>query len=170
MQKATLLLVFVLLILLAVGTVGCAQKEVQPILKLDIQNVKICSNINYMGDYTVQPDATFDRGDGVWLYFEAHGMTVKQVDDKFECWVRFSDFKIFDPNSDMIEHPVDIGDIHETDLDEIPNYIWLWGFFGSTTDDAVGQYRWEFTVEDELSGAIGTGSANFTLSTALAQW
>lgn len=154
--KAALWLSFVLLISLAVWTAGCAQK-------LDIRNVEVCSYIDIDGAHIVQPGATFNRGDGIWLYFEARSMAVKQVEDKFECWLEFSHFEIFGPDGDMVEQLVDVGDIHEEDLPEIPKYIWLWGFFGSRIDDAPGQYRWEFTVKDKLSGAIGTGSANFTL-------
>lgn len=90
-------------------------------------------------------------------------MAVKQIEDKYECWLEFSHFEIFGPDGDMVEQLVDVGDIHEDDLPEMPEYIWLWGFFGSRLDDIPGQYRWEFTVRDKLSGAIGTGSANFTL-------
>ena len=65
MKKAALFLVFVPLISLAVWTVGCAQIEAPPTLTLAIRNVELCSAVSEEGDYTVQPGATFDRGDDV---------------------------------------------------------------------------------------------------------
>ena len=90
-------------------------------------------------------------------------MAVKRVDDKFECWIKFSELKIFDPNGNIVGHLVDLEEYHSADLDEAPDFSWFFGHYESTTDDPVGQYRWEFTVEDMLSRAIGTGAVNFTL-------
>lgn len=163
MKKAALLLVFVLLIPLVVWAAGCAQEEAPPTLTLGIRNVKLCSAVSDEGDYTVQPGATFDRGDVVWLYFEAPGITVKGVEGKFECWAKFSELKLFDTSGDMIGHVVDFAEIRYSDLDEPPNFIWFFAWYESTTDDTAGQYRWEFIVKDELSGAIGAGSATFIL-------
>jgi len=163
LKKNALLLVFVLLTSLAVWTAGCAQKEEPPTLTLSIRNVQLCSAISEEGDYTVKPGATFDSGDVVWLYFEARGITVKGVDGKFECWAKFSEVKLFDPRGDMIERAVDISELHDAALDESPRFIWFWAFYESTAEDMAGQYRFEFTVKDELSEATGTGSATFTL-------
>ena len=163
MKKAALWLVFVLLISLVLWTAGCPQKEELPTLTLGIRNVELCSAISDDGDYTVQPGATFERGDVVWLYFEVPGMTMKGVEGEFEYWGKFNELKIYDPNGDIIASAVDMGEIHETDVDEMPDFIWFYAWYETTTDDPAGQYTFELTVSDEFSGAIGTASANFTL-------
>lgn len=163
MKKAALLLVFVLLIPLVVWTAGCAEKEAPPTLTLSIRGVELCSAVRGDRDYTVQPAATFDRGDTVWVYFEARGITSKRADGKFEVWIKFNDLKLYDPDGDMVVHAVDFAEVHETALDEATTYGWFYAYYESTADDVAGQYRFEFTVKDELSGATGTGSATFTL-------
>jgi len=130
---------------------------------LGIRNAKLCSDISEDGDYTVQPGATFDRGDVVWLYFEVPGITIKGADGKFEVWAKFTECTLYDPNGDMIMRVVDVVDYHDATLDEAPDFIWFYAFYESTQGDVAGQHRWEFTINDELSGAIGTGSATFTL-------
>lgn len=130
---------------------------------LGIRNAKLCSDIGEGGDYTVQPDATFDRGDDVGLYFEVPGITIKGVDGKFEVWSKFSELKLFDPNGDIVASAVDIAEYHDATLDEAPNFGWFYAWYETTEEDIQGQYRFEFTVTDELSGATGTGSATFTL-------
>lgn len=130
---------------------------------LGIRNAKLCSDIGEDGDYTVQPDATFDRGDDVGLYFEVPGITIKGVDGKFEVWAKFTECTLYDPSGDMILRMVNVLDYHDATLDEAPNFIWFYAFYESTQDDVAGQHRFEFMVTDELSGATGTGSATFTL-------
>ena len=137
--------------------------ERPPIPTLAIRNVKLCPFVSEEGEYTVQPGATFDRGDVVWLYFEVPGITAKGVDGKFEVWGKFCELTIYDPDGDIIEHLVDPLEFHYTDLDEAPNFHWFYAYYESGANDAVGQYRFEFTVKDGLSGATGTGSATFNL-------
>lgn len=163
MKKATLLLVFLLLISLVTLITGCTQKEAPPTLALGIRNAELCSFVSDEGDYTVQPDATFQRGDVVYLYFEIPGLTVKAVDGKFEIWGKFSELKLFDPNGDMIVRLVDYIEYHDATLDEAPNFGWFYAWYETTEEDIPGQYRFEFMVTDGLSGATGTGSAYFNL-------
>ena len=164
MKKAISLSICFLLISLAIWTAGCAGEEASPTVTLGIRNVQSCSSVNTeTGEYTIQPGSTFDRGDVAWLYFEVPGITVKGVDDKFEFWAKFSELKLFDPNGDIIANILDFAEVHEVDSDEPPNFVWFYAWFESTSDDPVGQYRWEFTVKDELSGATGTGSATFSV-------
>jgi len=163
MKKAALWLVFVLLISLVLWTAGCAQKEELPTLTLGIRNVELCSYISDVGEYTVQPGATFDRGDDVWLYFEVPGITVRGLDGKFEFWAKFCVLKLYDPSGDVIVHFVDFAEVHEADVDEPPSTVWFYACYESRADDVAGQYRFEFTVKDELSGATGRGSATFNL-------
>ena len=142
---------------------GETETEAPPTPTLSIRNVELCSAISEDGDYIVQPGAHFDRGDVVWLYFDVLGIAVKRVDDKFECWATFSELKLFDPDGDIIANVLDLFELHDVDLDEPPEFLWFCAWFESVSDDPVGQYRFEFTVKDELSGATGTGSATFDL-------
>ena len=140
------------------------EEEASPTVTLGIRNVQSCSAINTeTGEYTIQPGSTFDRGDIVWLYFEVPGITVKGVEGKFEFWAKFTELKLFDPNGDIVANVLDLGEIHEVDSDEPITFVWFYAWLESTSDDPVGQYRWEFTVEDGLSEATGTGSATFSL-------
>jgi len=164
MKKALFLSICFLLISLAIWTAGCGGEEASPTVTLGIRNIQSCSSLNTeTGEYTIQPGSTFDRGDAAWLYFEVPGITVKGVDDKFEFWVKFSELKLFNPNGDIIANISDFAEIREVDLDEPPNFVWFYAYFESTSDDPVGQYRWEFVVKDELYEATGTGSATFNL-------
>ena len=164
MKKAIFLSICFLLISLAIGTAGCAGEETSPTVTLGIRNVQSCSGINIeTGEYTIQPGSTFDRGDIIWLYLEVPGITVKKVEGKFEFWAKLKELKLFEPNGDIIASLLDFSEIREVDLDEPPNFVWFYASFESRSDAPVGQYRWEFIVKDELSGATGTGSATFSV-------
>ncbi len=152
-----------LLACLLVVCCGTPQEE-EHSPQLSIRRVELCSDINTEnGEYTVQLDATFDHGDTVWLYFEVLGFTIKGVQGKFECWTKFSDLKLYGPGGDRMAHLMNIAEAHETALDEPPNFAWFYCWYTSEVDDVAGRYRFEFTVEDKLSDATGTGSATFTL-------
>jgi len=170
MNRAILLSIIILLVFLPVAlVVGCQQQPEStpatptPTPTLSIHNIQLCSAISDDGDYTVQPGATFERGAVVWLYFEVPGITMKGVEGEFEYWGKFNELKIYDPNGDIIASAMDMGEIHETDVDEMPAFIWFYAWYETTTDNLAGQYTFDVTVSDELSGAIGTASANFTL-------
>jgi hypothetical protein len=129
-----------------------------------IANVEICSYVDAeTGDHTAQPAASFTRGDTVWLYLELRGPTVRGHDDKFEVWVKVSELSLFGPEGTLENYRVDSAEVHETALEEAPTYVWLFAYARTAAEVAVGQYRWEFVVTDELSGATATGAASFTL-------
>ena len=157
------MLIFVLLPSLVFWTAGCADKEASSTPTLSIRRLEVSSAVSDEGDYTVQPGATFDRGEVVWLYSEVRGITLKASDGKFEYWVKSSSLKIFDPDGNLIAHLVDFVELHETAVDDVPEFLWFGTYYESTADDIAGQYKFELTVKDELSGATATRSATFTL-------
>jgi hypothetical protein len=167
MKKPIIIITLVMLVSLPLAVVvGCQQQPEQTpptTLTLSIHNIQLCSAVSDDGDYTVQPGATFERGDVVWLYFEVLGMTVKGVEGKFECWGKFKEMKIYDPNGSIIGTALDMGELYDTDMDKTPDFIWFYSWYETTTHHPTGQYTFEVIVSDELSGAIGTASANFTL-------
>ena len=154
--------VILIAFLLILHMVGCKQTEteVSPKDTLLIQNVEICSDVRGDRDYTVRSNATFYRGEGIWIYFEIRGLTVKKIDDKFEIWIKFGDLKLYNPDNRLIEHVVNIVDVHEKTSEKM-SYGWWYAYYDIKQTDAVGQYRFEFTITDGLSGAVGTGSATF---------
>ena len=173
MKKLPILCTAILLVLVPVSAaLGCQQQpeptpepeptQPAPTIKLAIRNVQLCSHISEEGEYTVQPESTFNRGDTVWLYFEIPGLKAKKVDDKYESCYKVTEFRIYDPDDSIISNIVDIGEDCIT-ADEPPDFIWFKFWWDTETSDAVGQHRWEFVVKDGLSGAIGTGSATFNL-------
>jgi len=167
MKKLIIIITLFMLVSLPLAVVvGCQQQPEQTpptTLTPSIHNIQLCSAVSDDGDYTVQPGATFERGDVVWLYFEVLGMTVKRVEGKFECWGKFKEMKIYDPNGSIIGTALDMGEFHDTDMGKTPDFIWFYAGYETTTHHPTGQYTFEVIVSDELSGAIGTASANFTL-------
>ena len=133
-------------------------------MSLSIANVEICYYVDAAtGGHTLQPEASFTRGDTVWLYFEVHGPMVRRDDGGFEVWVSVSDLSLFGPGGALESHTVDSFGVHEKALEEAPTSVWLFAYARTDADVATGRYRWEFEVTDELSGATATGTASFTL-------
>ena len=161
-KKAALLLFFATMILSSISTAGCIQAGVTKNSAIWIHDIQLCSAIYGEGDYKIQPDAAFNSSDVVWLYCEVHGIRKTAADGKWEYWVKFSELKVYGPDGNMVAENVDVVEIHET-LDEASDYVWFGIDIQSPSDAVVGQYRCEFIVKDELSGATGTGSATFTL-------
>ena len=159
MKKLITVIIFVMSVLLPLAVVvGCQQQPEQTLpakSALSIQNIQLCSAVSDDGDYTVQPSATFERSNIVWLYFEVIGMTVKGVEGKFECWGRFKEMKIYDPNGSIIGTALDMGEFHDTDMDKTPEFIWFHASYETTTHHPMGQYTVEVIVSDELSRETG---------------
>ncbi len=169
MKSLVILYLAILIVLLPISLmVGCKQTGTEVSLKdtLLIQNVEVCSDVRGDRDYTVRTSAIFYRGEGIWIYFEARDLTVKKDDDKFEIWMKFGDLKLYNPDNQLIEHVVDMVDVHEASLEKM-SYGWWYAYYNIEHTDAVGKYRFEFTITDGLSGAIGTGSATFWVKKAM---
>lgn len=166
MKNLAILYLVILIVFLPISlTISCRQteEEAPPKDTLLIRSAEVCFDVRGDRDYTVQPGATFNRGERVWVYFEARGITSKKAGDKFEVWTTFSDAKLYDPNNHIIEHVEDIADFHDMSFVEPVGYCWYYVYYDIEQTDSVGQYRFEFTVTDELSGAIGTGSTTFSV-------
>jgi hypothetical protein len=116
-----------------------------------------------MDDYTVQPAATYDRGDTVWLYFEAMGFESRGTSGNTEVWLKFDRLKVYGPDDILLLNLTDIAEAHSTDLPRAPLRSWFNADLTTDTNLEPGQYEFEFTVSCQLSGATGKGSAIFTL-------
>ena len=138
------------------------EPEPTPTPKLAIRNVQVCSYVSDEGDYAIQPGAIFDRGDTIEVYLEIPGVMFIPVDDGFECHLKVTELRIYDPDGYLIANKVDVADLNYPS--DVPgDYIWFSLFYQSTMKDVAGEHRIEFTIRDELSGADGTGSATFIL-------
>ena len=146
---------------------GCQTPLEEPgarAMSLSIENVEICYYVDAAtGGRTLQPDASFTRGDMAWLYFEVHAPTVREGGGGAEVWVSVSELSLFGPGGTLEGHSVDTIGVHETALTESPTFVWLFAYALTDADAVAGQYRWEFEVTDKLSGATAAGSAGFTL-------
>jgi len=131
-------------------------------ITLAIENIKLCSDVRGSRDYTVQPNATFRQGDTVFLYFEATGFKAREVDNKFEVHVKLTDVWLYNPDGSpnfRAENPQEFHDTYE----QTPAYAWFHMSWGTYTWTSLGQYKWKFTITDEISGATVTGTAIFDM-------
>lgn len=138
------------------------EEAVEEIPPLFIGGIQFCSAVSAGGDCKYQPKATFDRGDTVYLYFQTGDFYTKtRPDGRYEIWLVFRG-SIYGPGGEEIPSFI-FFQAHDTDLEYQQLYYWAWIRHNSKADDEPGQYRFEFTVTDMLSGAKGKGSAIFTL-------
>lgn len=137
-----------------------AAEEIPPVL---IGGIQLCSNITG-GKCKLQPKATFDRGDTVYFYFQVFDPTYKvQSSGRYEVWLMIWG-DLYGPDGNRLPESDIVGWYHKTDLEYPLLYVYSTLNYESKAGDEPGQYRFEFTVTDKISGAEGAGSATFTLS------
>src|SRR4030043_1117431 len=67
---------------------------------IQIENVEICSGVLGDRDYTVKPDAVFDVGDTVWIYFEAYNLDWSYSGGTYEVWYRTDSVDVYAPDGE----------------------------------------------------------------------
>jgi hypothetical protein len=131
-----------------------------------VENVKICSDVRGDRDYTVQPDATFNPGGRVWVYFEAFGLAWNSSGGKYEVWYRATDVKVYSPNGGLYISGTGPVDFHQILLEEVPDYLWGALYIDVQPGVAAGQYQADLALEDVFSGKTDSVTVYFSVSSA----
>lgn len=111
--------------------------------------------------YTPQPDASYGRGDSIWLYFEVDGLTASQSGDGYTPEFTQA-LTVTGPDGEQVlteefDYEPQISSESQLDAIYVTNDITL------PEGAAAGDYRVEFDLTDELAGASVSESASFTL-------
>ncbi len=134
-----------------------------PTAGLSIENVEICSDVRGDRDYTIRGNGIFQLGDRVYVYFEVFGFRVQSTDGKYEVWFKVSNVELYDPDDELVLSQADLIDLHSTQLEEVPPYVWAEVHFDIEPGEPAGQYRAEITVEDMISGETASTTGYFTM-------
>jgi len=161
-SSAVVIVIVIIVAVVGVGGYLFLKGEGEGKITLSIENVKLCSGVRGGRDYTVQPNATFQQGDIVFLYFEATGFKAREVDNEFEVHVKLTEVWLYNPDGSPNFRAENPQEFHET-YEQAPTYAWFHMSWGTYTWTSLGQYKWKFTITDAISGATATGTAIFVL-------
>ena len=118
---------------------------------IQIENMEICSGVLGDRDYTVKPDAVFDVGDTVWIYFEAYNLDWNYSGGTFEVWYRTDSVDVYAPDGELYMTVTSPFDFHQTGLDKVPDYLWGALYIDLPSGAPEGQYKVELLFSDVLS-------------------
>jgi len=134
-----------------------------PMPHIHIESVKICSDVRGPGDYTIQPNATFQLGDKVFIYFEMFDFTVQSTGGTYEYSVNFDEVRAYDSNNELFYSRFDFGGIHATEASVMPVGLAAYTDFEIPLGSPTGQYCAETIVRDEISGETAYTTAYFAV-------
>lgn len=129
---------------------------------LYVTDIIFCSDIRSDQDYDIQPNATYDSGDTVWMYYETSNFDAEHKDGIYDVWLKYS-LKVFDNDNNIVYEDLDWNEFHENDT-YIPSSIWLRGGLDSSGYQK-DQYKVETTVKDVISGESKTNIGYFIIAT-----
>ena len=132
--------------------------------KLGLSNIVFCSERprGYM-DYEEQPDATFEPGDIVWIYFNLDGVKYNlNQDNTKEIWIKLHL---------TLKSPAGIVILDEDLYNEHKNFeeeynveeLFLRVNINTTEELSEGKYIVKATLKDELADKEATASSSFWL-------
>ena len=130
---------------------------------LNVSDIIFCSYIRGDRDYDEQPDATYDSGDTVWMYYETSNFDTKKQDGTYEVWLKYS-LKVYDSDNNIVHENLDLYEFHESGA-TVPGVIWTSSSLG-TLNYQKDQYKVELTVNDMISGESKTVTWYFKIATA----
>ncbi|MGB2853294.1 MAG: hypothetical protein WBC55_02480 [Dehalococcoidia bacterium] len=134
-----------------------------PMPHINIESVKICSDVRGPGDYTIQPNAAFQLGDKVFIYFEMFDFTIQSNDGTYEYSVTFDEVSAYDSNNELFYSGFDFGGMHETEASVMPVGLAAYTDFEIPLGSPTGQYWAELIVRDELSEETAYTTAYFAV-------
>jgi len=123
-------------------------------------SIIFCSTISGGGNCKPQPNAAYGCGDTVILYFQVGPLRVESSSQGYEIWLTVTG-DIYGPGGDKIPSSI-FKELHDI-TSQVQVSCWVYLSHKSKAHDEPGQYRFEVTVIDMLSGATGTTSATFIL-------
>jgi PKD repeat protein len=129
-----------------------------------IRLLTVCSEVNPEG-YITQPNATFQIGDDIWIYFEVVGFEREMVGELATVWLKWTVLKITDPNGQVIIDlkSTDLKEFHETMNIALDDFVQFVSVIESTSSDLIGKYEVEVQVEDMLNGDSAVSATFFKL-------
>lgn len=130
---------------------------------LNVSDIIFCSFIRGEQDYDEKPNATYDSGDTVWMYYETSNFDTKKQDGTYETWLKYS-LRVYDSNNNIVHENLDWGEFHQNST-TVPGSIWSSGILG-TSNYQKDQYKVELTVKDMISGASENVTGYFKIATA----
>jgi len=132
--------------------------------ELGISNIVFCSERpeGYM-DYEEQPNATFEPGDVVWIYFNLDGVKYNlNQDNSKEIWVKLH-LTLKSPEGAVLLDE-DLYNEHKNFEEEYNvEELFLRVNINTTEELAEGKYTVEATLRDELADKEATASSSFWL-------
>lgn len=132
--------------------------------KLGFSNIVFCSERpkGYM-DYEEQPNATFEPGDVVWIYFNLDGVKYNlNQDNSKEVWVKLH-LTLKSPEGAVLLDE-DLYNEHKNFEEEYNvEELFLRVNINTTEELAEGKYIVEATLIDELADKEATASSSFWL-------
>ena len=129
---------------------------------LNVTDIVFCSYVRGDQDYDEQPDATYDSGDTVWMYYETSNFDAQKQDGTYDVWLKYS-LKVFDSDNNIVYEDLNWGEFHESGT-TVPGVIWSSGSLG-TLNYQKDQYKVEMTVKDMISGDSKTVTGYFKIAT-----
>lgn len=130
---------------------------------LNVTDIIFCSYIRGDQDYDEQPDATYDSGDTVWMYYETSNFDIEKQDGTYDVWLKYS-LKVFDSDNNIVYEDLDWNEFHESGT-TVPGAIWSSSSLG-ILNYQKDQYKVEMTVKDVISGESKTITEYFIIATA----
>jgi PGF-CTERM protein len=132
---------------------------------LNASDIIFCSYIKGDRDYDEQPDATYDSGDTVWMYYETSNFDTQKQDGTYEVWLKYS-LKVYDSDNNIVYEDLDWNEIHKN-YTTVPGYEYYWSVDNlGTLNYQKDQYKVEITVKDMISGESQTVTGDFKIATA----
>ena len=132
---------------------------------LNASDIIFCSYIKGDRDYDEQPDATYDSGDTVWMYYETSNFDTQKQDGTYEVWLKYS-LKVYDSDNNTVYEDLDWNEIHKN-YTTVPGYEYYWSVDNlGTLNYQKDQYKVEITVKDMISGESQTVTGDFKIAAA----
>ena len=128
-----------------------------------IENMIICSDVSGDRDYTSRPDAAFDPGERVWIYFEAFSFAWNTSNGTYEIWYRITDSNVNDPDGGLYMSSTSPVEFHQTGLNEITDYLWGAFYIELVPGMSAGQYEAVLAFQDVLSGQTDSITVYFNV-------
>lgn len=144
-----------------VGSDTRVMKDYITVTPLLVSHAEICSAFTEQDGPTPRPDATFEIGDEVWIYFEVTGFEQRETDGEYEIWLDWTHVDIEGPrgytvsSSPAIERPETV-----STWQSMRSFYTMLGTVASEFYQH-GKYTVKVIVKDNISGAEASRSLTF---------
>jgi len=130
--------------------------------ELTVDNIRLCSDVRDANDYDLNSNATYARGQAVFVLFDVYGVTSTKNDGQYDIHLRVEKLAVFGPEGQEVATLRDVADVRETSP-TLAASVAAWAFFGAALAGPLGEYSVEITVEDVPSGDTTIAKASFVV-------